>query len=90
MRILFRAAGGHGHLQPLIPLARAAAVAGHDVLVSTTPSLSERVSGLGLPFAASGPELLPIRSELTLHTLDEERQAIPRHFIGNLCAGPRP
>lgn len=83
-RILFSAAGGHGHLQPLIPLACAAVAAGHEVLVSATPSLAERVEKLGLPFAPSGPELLPIRSELTLHTLDEERQAIPRHFIGNL------
>ena len=85
MRILFSAAGGHGHLQPLIPLARAAAAAGHEVLVSATPSLANRVENLGLPFAPSGPELLPIHSELTLHTLDEERLAIPRHFIGNLA-----
>ena len=33
-RILFAFAGGQGHFDPLVPLARAAAAAGHDVAVT--------------------------------------------------------
>ncbi|HEY5845280.1 MAG TPA: glycosyltransferase [Microlunatus sp.] len=87
-RILFSAAGGHGHLQPLLPLARAAAAAGHQVLLSAAPSLAAHVASQNLAFASSGPDLVPVHSELTLFTLDQERQAIPRHFIGRL-APPR-
>lgn len=85
LRILFSAAGGHGHLQPLIPLARAAASAGHDILLSAAPSLAAHVQDLALPFAASGPDLTPVRSQLTVQTMDQERQAIPRHFINRLA-----
>jgi UDP:flavonoid glycosyltransferase YjiC (YdhE family) len=34
MRVLFAFAGGQGHLDPLVPLARAAEEAGHDVAVT--------------------------------------------------------
>lgn len=34
MRILFTFIGGSGHLQPLLPVARAAAAAGHDVAIA--------------------------------------------------------
>ncbi|MEV6926446.1 glycosyltransferase [Dactylosporangium sp. NPDC051485] len=37
MRILFAFAGGAGHLQPMLPLARAAAAAGHAVAVTGRP-----------------------------------------------------
>ncbi|HEY5785167.1 MAG TPA: glycosyltransferase [Microlunatus sp.] len=87
-RILFSAAGGHGHLQPLLPLARAAAAAGHQVLLSGAPSFAVHVANQNLAFSPSGPDLVPVHSELTLSTLDQERQAIPRHFIGHL-APPR-
>ena len=84
-RMLFTAAGGHGHLQPLLPLARAAAAAGHPVMVSAAPSLAAHVAQQDLAFAPSGPDVVPVHSDLTLYTLDQERQAIPRHFIGHLA-----
>ena len=84
MRILFSAAGGHGHLQPLVPLALEALRSGHDVLVSAAPSLAGHLAGLKIPFVASGPDLRPVRSPLRLYSLDQEREALPRHFIGVL------
>jgi len=84
-RILFSAAGGHGHLQPLLPLARAVAAAGHQVLISAAPSLGAHVKNQDLDFAPSGPDLIPVHSDLTMYTLDQERQAVPRHFIGHLA-----
>jgi hypothetical protein len=39
-RILFAFAGGQGHFDPLVPLARAAAAAGHHVAVTRPPCKS--------------------------------------------------
>ncbi|GAA4263473.1 glycosyltransferase [Dactylosporangium darangshiense] len=39
MRVLFAFAGGNGHLQPLLPLARAAAGRGHAVAVTGRPGV---------------------------------------------------
>jgi len=57
---------------------------GHQVLVTAAASLGVHVTNLDIAFTPSGPDLVPIRSELFMHTLDEERQAIPRHFIARL------
>lgn len=84
LRILFSAAGGHGHLQPLVPWALEASRSGHDVLVTAAPSLAGHLADLKIPFVASGPDLRPVRSSLRLYSLDQEREAIPRRFIGRL------
>ena len=39
MRILFTFVGGHGHLTPLLPLARAARAAGHEVPIAGSGGL---------------------------------------------------
>ena len=83
-RVLFSAVGGHGHLDPLLPLAAAAASGGHEVLVTGAAALAEHVAGHGLAFVASGPDLVCIRAPLTLHDLDHERGAIGRHFAARL------
>jgi UDP:flavonoid glycosyltransferase YjiC (YdhE family) len=83
-RVLFSAVGGHGHLDPLLPLADAAAADGHQVLVTGAAALAEHVAGHGLPFVASGPDLVSIQAPLTLHDLDHERDAIGRHFAARL------
>lgn len=85
MRVLFTAVGGHGHLQPLLPLAEAARRAGHDVLVTAAASLGAHVSGRGLPFEASRPDLTPVHSDLVLRTLDDERDVLRTHFAGDLA-----
>jgi len=57
---------------------------GHDVLVTAAASLGRHVTDLELAFTPSGPDLVPIRSELIMYSLEEERQAIPGHFIARL------
>lgn len=47
MRILFTSFPGEGHLQPMLPLARAAVVAGHDVVVATGPDMAPHVERRG-------------------------------------------
>ena len=85
MRILLSAVGGHGHLQPLLPLAEAARRAGHHVLVTAAASLADHVSALGLPFESSGPDLRPVHSDLVRRTLDEERCVLRTHFAGDVA-----
>lgn len=51
MRILFASTRGGGHLQPLLPLARACAAAGHEVLVAAPAVAGGQARRAGLPFA---------------------------------------
>lgn len=47
MRILSAFAGGPGHAEPLVPVATAAAAAGHDVLFAGRPSALESLAARG-------------------------------------------
>ena len=54
MRFLFATTRGAGHVGPLIPFARAAVAAGHEVLVAGPGSAARVVRRAGLPFAGVG------------------------------------
>ena len=54
MRFLFATTRGGGHVGPLVPFARAAAAAGHDVLVAGPGSAGPLVRRAGLPFTPVG------------------------------------
>ena len=54
MRILFSTTPGMGHVQPVIPLARAAAAAGHDVRWATGPDAAALVDAAGLATVVMG------------------------------------
>jgi UDP:flavonoid glycosyltransferase YjiC (YdhE family) len=47
MRLLFSCFPGYGHLHPLLPLARAARRAGHEVVFATGPGLAGRAAAFG-------------------------------------------
>ena len=49
MRILMTAEPSFGHVNPVLPLARAAQRAGHDVVVATGTELTDHVRRHGLP-----------------------------------------
>ncbi|WP_238014513.1 glycosyltransferase [Dactylosporangium sp. AC04546] len=68
MRLLFAFAGGNGHFQPLVPLARAAVAAGHTVAVTGQPALMPHVEKAGLTALPSG----------RLSTMSGERSALLR------------
>jgi len=56
MRILFTFIGGLGHFHPLAPVARAAAAAGHEVVVAGSGGLTARIEAAGFrAFATSAP-----------------------------------
>jgi UDP:flavonoid glycosyltransferase YjiC (YdhE family) len=67
MRILITTQPGYGHLHPLVPLARAARSAGHEVLVATSASMCPVVESVHLPCAPAGLDWL----------LTRERDAFP-------------
>ena len=83
-RILFAAAGGHGHLQPLLPLAERAIRMGHAVLVTGAASLGGHATARGLAFAATGPDVVPVVAPLTVHDIDHERRVVASYFVARL------
>lgn len=66
-RILFTGVPAYGHLLPMLPLARAAIRAGHDVRIATGPDLVGPLLARQLPAYAAGPtfaQMRRIRAEL--------------------------
>lgn len=55
MRILVTFVGGLGHLAPLLPLARAARAAGHDVAIAGSGGLVPRIEEAGFRAYATSP-----------------------------------
>ncbi len=82
--ILFTATGGHGDLQPLLPLAKQAAQPGHDVRVKGAASLAAQATSRGLAFTGTGPDLRPIRAPSVVHDLATERRAGAGYFVASL------
>ncbi|MCW2938447.1 MAG: family glycosyl transferase [Actinomycetia bacterium] len=75
MRILFTFVGGNGHLEPLVPVARAAEAVGHTVAFAGQPSMLPTVQAAGFTGFATGvdlgtPERLPL---LELNAEREDR-----------------
>ncbi|MFI6761488.1 glycosyltransferase [Micromonospora sp. NPDC050417] len=74
MRMLFSFVGSSGHLIPLVPIARAAEVAGHTVAFACSPTMAPRVEAQGFtalathratdPQAAAGPGVTADRPPL--------------------------
>ena len=54
MRVLFSSTPGYGHVIPMLPLARAAATAGHEVLWATPTESAELVRAAGIDAAPAG------------------------------------
>jgi UDP:flavonoid glycosyltransferase YjiC (YdhE family) len=75
MRVLFSSTRGAGHLQPLLPYARALVARKHEVVVAGPAELSEALLGAGLahaPFDHPGDDvLLPIWARLRGKWSDE-------------------
>jgi UDP:flavonoid glycosyltransferase YjiC (YdhE family) len=74
MRILFTFAGGSGHLDPLVPLARAAEAAGHTVAFVGRPWMVPKVEALGFQAFAAGSDagLTPKRAPLVAVDMQRE------------------
>lgn len=54
MKVLFSSTPGYGHVFPMLPLARAAVTAGHEVLWATPPEASDLVQASGIDAVPAG------------------------------------
>jgi UDP:flavonoid glycosyltransferase YjiC (YdhE family) len=86
VRILFAFTGGRGHLEPLVPIARAAAAAGHTLAFASAPSLVPTIEQLGftaLPVGKSRPRKPPERIPLREVDLEREEREFRERFAGD-------
>jgi len=88
MRVLFSSTFGHGHIFPMVPLARAFVARGHEVLWATSGDSCAHVAAAGLdavPAGLAGQSLAELNQRLRAATVDvrpEQRAAFmyPRLF----------
>ncbi|WP_431873365.1 glycosyltransferase [Amycolatopsis sacchari] len=82
MRILFTFVGGSGHFRPLVPLARAAAAAGHTVAFACPGRMVPAVEKAGFPALATSPPggAPPDRLPLSAPDPQREERDLREHF----------
>ena len=85
VRMLFAFTGGRGHLDPLVPIARTAAAAGHTVAFASTPSMVPTVGSLGFeafPIGRPGSGKPPPRLPLRPVDIEREEREFRERFAG--------
>jgi UDP:flavonoid glycosyltransferase YjiC (YdhE family) len=85
VRILFSFAGGSGHAEPLVPLARAAEVAGHTVAFAGKPVILPALAALGFGAFPTGPDDLPRRRPLVEVDTGREDRVLRDGFAGRIA-----
>jgi UDP:flavonoid glycosyltransferase YjiC (YdhE family) len=91
MRVLFTFAGGSGHFEPLVPIARAVREAGHPVAFSGRPAVAERVREVGFAMFVTGPpgpEAPATRTPLIEVDLEREARALRDGFADRIAREP--
>jgi UDP:flavonoid glycosyltransferase YjiC (YdhE family) len=86
MRLLLTSVPGLGHLHPVLPLALAAARAGHDVLVATGADRVDWVRRCGLDAQPAGLPLGGMRERMTARGLAGPELA--RHLFTTIAVPP--
>ena len=82
MRFLFSFTGGRGHAEPLVPLARAAASAGHEVAFAGRRAV---VGELEFRTFVVGLDVVPKRAPLVAYDLEHEERILREGFAGRLA-----
>jgi UDP:flavonoid glycosyltransferase YjiC (YdhE family) len=90
MRVLCATTANDGHFGPLVPFARACALAGHDVSVAAPASFAAAVAAAGFdhePFPDAPPELVgPIMARLPSMGFEEANDVVVREVFGRIDA----
>jgi len=82
VRILFTFVGGEGHLDPLVPIARAASAAGHEVAVAGGHGMVPRIEEAGLAaFALGARGVPPERRPLLRPDIEREERDLRERLI---------
>jgi UDP:flavonoid glycosyltransferase YjiC (YdhE family) len=84
VRILFSCRPAYGHLFPLVPLARAAQDAGHEVVFATGPSFLDKVRELGFAAHAAGISVGEAETEARKRHPDAEIVTLLITMFGDL------
>jgi UDP:flavonoid glycosyltransferase YjiC (YdhE family) len=91
VRVLFSTTPGEGHVRPLLPLARALRVRGHEVAFSTAAGWQPRLEELGFPVLPAGIDHHAARASVPFHELAEVPPREHRLFLfPRLFAGAHP
>jgi UDP:flavonoid glycosyltransferase YjiC (YdhE family) len=87
MRLLFTFSGGSGHLDPLLPVARAAHAAGHEVAFTGRPWMTSRVEAHGFRCFPAGDDrgLTPERRPLLALDVAREEDDFRFGFAGRIA-----
>ncbi len=87
---MFTFAGGQGHLEPLVPVARAAEASGHEATFSGRPWMVDKVEALGFTCFPAGEDkgLLPVTRPLVPIDMQREARQLVVGF-GRRVAGAR-
>jgi len=87
MRILFAFAGGQGHLDPLLPLARAALAAGHEVAIAGRAELLPAIREQGFEALESPGDQPDPAKRMPLKAYDraDEMRALREWYAGTLA-----
>lgn len=98
MRLLLSAGAGYSHIAPMLPLARAAQRAGHDVRFVTGPGAGHQIEAAGLRAIELGPPLDPAmggylerypREQLMALAPDARLAHLVRHYVVEIAAAER-
>ncbi len=81
MRLLFTSNPLHGHLHPMLALARAARDAGHELAFSTGPDLVERIRGFGFAAEPAGRTAEAIRQEFNARYPDSDARPAAERLL---------
>jgi len=83
MRVLLTSISAYGHLQPLLPLAKALSVAGHEVAVATGPDLRPRAEAAGFTAINAGIAVGEAFEKLAEHFPDQAYNRLaPSEILG--------
>jgi MGT family glycosyltransferase len=82
VRILFAFAGGRGHAEPLVPIARAAEAAGREVAFAGRAAYVPEIEALGFRAFAVGPTAAPQRAPLVGYDMEHEERILRDVFAG--------
>ena len=89
VRLLFSFAGGHGHFEPMVPLARAAAAGGHEIAATGRADMLDAITARGFPaFESAGEWAAPDRTKrypLVAYDPANEDRALREWYAGTLA-----
>jgi UDP:flavonoid glycosyltransferase YjiC (YdhE family) len=85
VRVLFAFTGGRGHAEPLVPIARAAEGARHEVAFAGRAAHVAELEALGFRAFASGREIVPERRPLVAFDMDREQRVMRDGFAGRIA-----